>query len=355
MAPGTTMIDLRSDTVTRPTPAMRQAMFEANVGDDGYGDDPTVLALEAKAAAMLAKEAAVFVPTGTMGNLCAVLAQTNRGEEVIVDAAAHIYRTEQGGIASLGGVPYRVLPSVRGAIPMEVLRTELAGSGYGARSQPALLCLETTHNAAGGRVIPLDYLDAARALTAEHGMGIHIDGARMFNAAVALGVRAAEIATYADTVTFCLSKGLGAPVGSLLCGSKAVIGRARKVRKLLGGTMRQAGVIAAAGIVGLDTMVDRLCDDHRKAKRLAEGLAALHPGISDPAAVETNILFAEMATSGLSAADWCRSLAEHGVTCRPYTATAMRLVTHQDISDDAIEQALASFHSIWSSSARRAP
>ncbi len=341
------MIDLRSDTVTRPTDVMRRAMAAAEVGDDGYGEDPTVNALERKAADLLGKEAAVLVPSGTMGNLCAVFAQTGRGDEVILESTAHIYRTEQGGMASLAGVPYRVLPGERGAIPFEKLQTELEGSGYSTRLRPALMCLETTHNAAGGTVLPLDYLAAVRGLTAQHGMAVHIDGARLFNAAVALGVPASEIARHADTVTFCLSKGLGAPVGSVLCGSKAAIRRARQARKLLGGTMRQAGVLAAAGIVALDTMVTRLADDHRRARRLAEGLAALHGSLCDPALVATNIIYVDFTASGIPAAEWCRHLAAQGVVCRPYSATRVRLLTHADLTEEAIDTALAAFRAGW--------
>ena len=348
------MIDLRSDTVTRPTAAMREAMAKADVGDDGYGDDPTVNELEAKAAAMLGKEAAVLVPTGTMGNLCAVFAQTGRGDEVIVEATSHIYRTEQGGVASLAGVPYRVLPGERGIIPIGVLRDELASSSYAARLRTAVVCLETTHNAAGGTVPSLDYLAAAREAAERHGAAVHMDGARLFNAAIALGVRVSEIAQAADTVTFCLSKGLGAPVGSVLCGPAEVIRRARQSRKMLGGTMRQAGVLAAAGIVALDTMVDRLADDHRRARRLAEGLHAVDPTTCDPVSIATNIVFVDLAASGLSAAEWCRRLADRGVTCRPYDLSRLRLLTHADISDDDVTMALAAFRAEWPGSAARA-
>ncbi len=341
------MIDLRSDTVTRPTEAMRHAMATAEVGDDGYGDDPTVNALEQASAARLGMQAAVFLPTGTMGNLCAILAQTGRGDEVIVESTAHIYRTEQAGMAQLGGVPYRVLPGHRGAVPIALLRAELDGSGYSTRLRPAVLCLETTHNAAGGTVLPLDAMAAMRALATRHGMAVHVDGARLFNAAVALGVPAAEIARHADTLTFCLSKGLGAPVGSVLCGPAAVIARARQVRKLLGGTMRQSGVLAAAGLVALDTMVERLADDHRRARRLAGGLAALHPSLCDPSAIETNIVYVDLSASGIAAPDWCRHLGGHGVVARPYSATQVRLLTHADVDDDGIELALAAFRAGW--------
>lgn len=349
------MIDLRSDTVTRPTPAMREAMARAEVGDDGYGDDPTVNALEARAAAMLGKEAALLVPTGTMGNLCAVFAQTGRGDEVIVESGAHIYRTEQGGMAALAGTPYRVLPGTGGMIPIGELRAALAGSGYGARLRPALLCVETTHNAAGGTVPPLAYLAEAREAATRQDTAIHMDGARLFNAAVALGVDAAEVARAADTVTFCLSKGLGAPVGSVLCGPRAVIERARRTRRMLGGTMRQAGVLAAAGLVALDTMVARLADDHRRARTLAEGLHALHPALCDPGVVATNIVFVDLAASGHSPAEWSRLLAARGIACRPYDATRMRLLTHADVSDADIAATLAAFRAEWPAAAGPTP
>ncbi|HEY4252173.1 MAG TPA: GntG family PLP-dependent aldolase, partial [Roseomonas sp.] len=231
---------------------------------------------------------------------------------------------------------------------------ELTGSGYSTRMRAALLCLETTHNAAGGTVLGLDYLAAVKALAAAHGTAVHIDGARVFNAAVALGVPIARIAQHTDTITFCLSKGLGAPVGSILCGDSAVITRARRFRKQLGGTLRQAGVIAAAGLVALETMVDRLADDHRRARRLAEGLAALDPGLCDPAGVETNIVYLDLSSSGISAADWSNRLGGHGILCRPYSTTRMRLLTHADIAEDDIDRALAAFRAIWQAAPRRA-
>jgi threonine aldolase len=344
------MIDLRSDTVTRPTAAMRDAMARAEVGDDGYGDDPTVNALESKAAAMLRKEAAVLVPTGTMGNLCAVLAQTGRGDEIVLDSGAHIYRSENGGAASVAGVPYRVLTSERGMIPIELLRATLAGNGSSARMRIALVCVETTHNAAGGTAPPLDYLHAVRDAADRASAAVHIDGARIFNAAVALNVDVATLARCADTVTFCLSKGLCAPVGSVLCGSADVIQRARRARKMLGGTMRQAGVLAAAGIVALDTMIARLADDHRRARWLAEGLHALHETICDSDSVTTNIVFAHLAASGVPTTEWCRRLAGRGIVCRPYDASRIRLLTHADVSDDDIETVVSAFRAEWPTS-----
>ena len=341
------MIDLRSDTVTRPSETMRRAMANAPVGDDGYGDDPTVNALERKAARMLGKEAALLVPSGTMGNLCAVLAQAGRGEEVIVESTAHVYRAEQGGIATLGGIPFRVLTGEGGAIPLDVLRAGLALQGYTTPLRPVLLCLETSHNASGGKVLSTDYLAAASTLAKANGIAVHIDGARLFNASVALEVEAEEIARHADTVTFCLSKGLGAPAGSLLCGPKPAIQRARVIRKMLGGTMRQAGVLAAAGLVALDSMIGRLADDHRRAKRLAEALARLPGDACDNHTVQTNIVLVDVSTTGASAHDWSVALEERGILCRPTDATRLRLLTHLDVSDQDIDAVAAAFADNW--------
>jgi threonine aldolase len=341
------MIDLRSDTVTLPTPAMRAAIAEAALGDDGYRDDPTVNALEELAARLVGKEAALLVPSGTMGNLAALLALAGRGEQVLLEARSHIARSEMGGIATLAGLPHQALPGHRGAVAPEVLETAVAGSQT-AGLRPTLLCLETTHNAAGGAVLPLDYLAAIRATASRLGLRIHLDGARLFNAAVALGVPAHEIARHADTVTFCLSKGLSAPAGALLCGPADVIARARLFRRMLGGTMRQSGVLAAAGIVALQQGVDRLVEDHRRAKRLAEGFAALAPTLCDPAEVETNILFIDVRYSGRSARDWVRELEARRVVCRAMDSHRMRLVVHAEIDDADIEAAIAAATEVWS-------
>lgn len=342
------MIDLRSDTVTRPTEAMRHAMFKADVGDDGYGDDPSVNALEQQAAAIFGKEAALFVPSGTMGNLCAILAQTGRGDEIIVETGAHIYRSELGGCATIAGVPYRVLQGKGGMISLDVLRSELEGNGaYAGKLRPALICVETTHNASGGAVLPLEYLEAIKAIAADRGAAVHMDGARVFNAAAALSVEVSDIVRHADTVTFCLSKGLGAPVGSVLCGTQAAILRARQIRKMLGGTMRQAGILAAAGMVALENPIGRLVEDHRRARRLAAGLHALHPGICDPTLVASNIVFVDVAASARSALDWCKRLATRDIICRPYSKTTIRLLTHSNITDAAIERVLTAFSEDW--------
>jgi threonine aldolase len=348
------MIDIRSDTVTRPGPAMRAAMAKAEVGDDGYAEDPTVRALEEHAASRLGKQAALFMPSGTMGNLTALLTHAQRGDEVLLEATSHIQRSELGGIAALAGLPARPLPGVRGAVPLEAIEAACEAGDYGTLPRPKLLCLETTHNAAGGAVLPLGYMAEAAALARRRGLALHLDGARLFNAAVALGVPAEAIARHVDSVTFCLSKGLGAPVGSLLCGTRDFIAQARRTRRMLGGTMRQAGVLAAAGLFALEHMVDRLADDHARAKRLAAGLADIAPSLSDPAAVETNILFVDFAASGVVASEWARRLGERGILCRPASATRMRFVLHAEISDADVDAVLAAVASAWPARAGRA-
>jgi threonine aldolase len=349
------VIDLRSDTVTRPDEAMRAAMAAAEVGDDGYAEDPTVRRLEERAASLTGKPAALLMPSGTMGNLCALLTHAPRGAEVLLEATSHIQRSELGGIAALAGLPAKPLVGVRGAISLAAIEACFEAGDYGTLPRPGLLCLETTHNAAGGAVLPLDYMEGASSVARAHGIPLHLDGARLFNAAAALGVAVERIARHAETLTFCLSKGLGAPVGSLLCGSEAFIARARRNRRMLGGTMRQAGVIAAAGLVALEERnVARLAEDHARARRLAEGLAAISPTLCDPRTVETNILFVDLGGSGIGAADWAARLGEHGITCRASSATRMRLVTHLDIDDAAIETTLRAFAVLWPRGAAQA-
>src|SRR5947209_4150049 len=291
-------IDLGSDTVTRPTERMLERMRHAELGDDGREGDPTVRKLEALAASILGKEAGVFVPSGTMANLVALLAHTGRGGEVLSDPGTHIYRSEMGGIAGLASLFHRTIPSRRGQMDLgalrEAIKPALTPRGLGT----ALIVMETTHNDAGGAVLPLAYMAAVHGMAEDAGVPVHIDGARVFNAAVKLGVPASEIAAHGESLGFCISKGLSAPVGSVLCGSTAFITRARAFRRMVGGNLRQAGVIAAAGIVALEEMIDRLAEDHARAKRLAESLAAVHPSLIDPALVETNIVRLDLARSG---------------------------------------------------------
>jgi threonine aldolase len=336
------MIDLRSDTVTLPTDEMREAMHRAELGDDSRDGDPTVRRLEEASAAITGKEAALFVTSGTMSNLVALLAHTGRGGEVLLDAESHIVRSEMGGIAALAGLFYRAIPSTRGAPDLAELGERLNQRLMANRLATALVCVETTHNSAGGAVLPLDYLDRLRVLTGERSIPVHIDGARLFNAAVALGVPVARIAANCDSVGFCVSKGLSAPFGSVLCGSSAFIERARAYRRMVGGAMRQAGVMAAAGLVALERMVDRLAEDHRRAKRIAAGLHAIDPRLTETQSVETNIVMLQIGHRGPDAASWIAALERHGVRAGAWSRNSLRLVTHRHIDDAAVEQAIAS-------------
>lgn len=321
--------DFRSDTVTRPTPEMRRAMAEAPVGDDVYGDDPTVNALEEEAAAVVGKEAAVFVPTGTMGNQLAVMVQTSPGDEVLVDERAHIRSVERGWGPAHAGIGWRTVPTDGGRILErqvdEVM--ELAGSMF---PRVTLLAWENTHNLSGGRVIPLGVMEATSARAREHGLGIHMDGARIFNAEVATGVKAAEYAACGDTIQFCFSKGLGAPVGSITCGPAEVMAEVRYLRKRLGGGMRQAGVIAAAARVALRDR-ERLSEDHILARQLAEALAERWPEAIDPSMVESNIVPVRAAGLPAPLEEIRAALADVGVSTSPAYAGTWRLVTHRDV------------------------
>jgi threonine aldolase len=337
-------IDLRSDTVTKPTEAMFEAMRRAELGDDGREGDPTVRRLEALAAAQVSKEAALFLPSGTMANLVALLAHAVPGGEVLLDAGTHVVRLEMGGIASVAGLSYRPLPGRRGAIDLDALREAINPSLLPNRLATALVVQETSHNAAGGAVLPLAHMAALYDAAHARGIPVHTDGARLFNAAAALQVPVERIAAHTDTVSFCLSKGLSAPVGSMLAGPSAFIARARAFRRMVGGNMRQAGVIAAAGIVALEEMVDRLIEDHRMAARLAAGLHAIDPALVAPEAVETNIVAVDV---GRGAADWAARLAEKGVLVGPSGPAALRFVTHRHIGAAEVDQAVAAFRSLW--------
>ncbi|MCS3833583.1 threonine aldolase [Aeromonas veronii] len=329
-------IDLRSDTVTQPTDAMRQAMLHAEVGDDVYGEDPGVNALEAHGARLLGKQAALFVPSGTMSNLLAVMSHCQRGEGAILGNAAHIYRYEAQGSAVLGSVALQPLPMQRdGTLAFDDIKAALAPDDAHF-VQTRLICLENTHN---GKVLPLSYLQEMGAFVAEHGLKLHLDGARLFNAAVASETAAAVIAAPFDSISICLSKGLGAPVGSLLVGSHDFIARARRLRKMLGGGMRQAGILAQAGLFALEQHVTRLADDHRRAKRLAEGLAAL-PGIElDLSLVQSNMVFLRLHEG--ESAPLLAFMKERGILFSGYGE--LRLVTHLQINDDDIEEVIDAF------------
>ncbi|NPA31155.1 MAG: low-specificity L-threonine aldolase [Chloroflexi bacterium] len=339
------MIDLRSDTVTQPTPAMRRAMYEAEVGDDVYGEDPTVNRLEALAAAMLGKEAALLVTSGTQGNLAAVLTHCGRGDEVIVGHLAHMYLYEQGGMAALAGVQPRVVPNqANGTLALDEVEAAIRPENIHF-PRTRLIAIENTHNRRYGAPLSLDYLRGLRALADRHGLPIHMDGARLFNAAVALGVPARDLAAQADTVMVCLSKGLSAPIGSLLLGPADFIAEARRARKVLGGGMRQAGVIAAAGIVALTQMVDRLADDHARARRLAEALAAL-PGLRvDLARVHTNMVYVDLEPPR-GAEQVAAALAQRGVRVHAVGPQSLRLVTHYGIEDEDIAAAIDAFAAV---------
>jgi threonine aldolase len=336
--------DLRSDTVTLPSPAMREAMYRAEVGDDVYGEDPTVNRLEELAASMLGKEAGLFVVSGTMGNAVSMLAHCRRGDEIVMGDRAHTYLYEVGGPARLNGSPSRPVPNLAdGTLDRERLARAFQGDDI-HEARTGLLCLEDTHNMCGGRVLSAATLRELAAPARARNLPVHMDGARVFNAAMALGVPVSALAAEVDSVQFCLSKGLSAPVGSMVVGSRAFVDEARRVRKLLGGGMRQAGIIAAAGIVALTEMVDRLTEDHANARRLAEGLAQV-PGITiAPETVETNILFFGVRDADGAAADitpLVTAAARAGVLFSGGDDGRIRAVTHYGISAAAIERALA--------------
>ncbi|MGE5528364.1 MAG: low-specificity L-threonine aldolase [Patescibacteria group bacterium] len=332
-------IDLRSDTVTKPTPAMRAAMARAEVGDDVYGEDPTVRELEELGAAMMGKEAALFVASGTMGNQVAVMTHAGRGEEIIVEAEAHLYYYEAGALAVLAGVQVWPIRGERGFLPPALIAAGIRGDNLHF-PRTALLCLENTHNRHGGAVLTAARTEAMALEAHRRGVPVHLDGARIFNAAAALGVPAAELAAPADSVMFCLSKGLCAPVGSLLAGGRAFIDKARRHRKQLGGGMRQAGILAAAGILALREMTGRLAEDHANARILAEGLAAIRGIGLDPDNVQTNIVVFDVAPLGLTSEAFLAELERRGVAGVGFGPTLVRFVTHHGVDRGQIEAAL---------------
>jgi threonine aldolase len=334
-------IDLRSDTVTLPTAEMRRAIAEAPLGDDVYGEDPTINRLEVLAAELAGKEAALLVVSGTMGNLCAVLAHCGRGEEAIVGDESHIFHYEAGGPSVLGGValhPVRTEPS--GELPLGEIAGAIRDPGDAHEAITRLVCLENTHNRCGGTVLSPAYMQSVHALARERGLRVHLDGARVFNAAVALGVEPREITQHVDSVQFCLSKGLSAPVGSIVAGDAAFVARARRARKLVGGGMRQAGVIAAAGIVALEQMVERLAEDHANARTLAEGLASFPQIAIDLATVQTDIVIFRLREGYGAPESFIRALAERGLLVGGSGRGAIRAVTHYGIDAGDIEEAL---------------
>jgi threonine aldolase len=320
---------------------MRQAMAEAEVGDDVYGEDPTVNRLEAMVAELLGKEAAVFVASGTMGNLTAVLSHCGRGDEMILGDACHIFRSEQGGAAALGGVhPRTVLNEPDGTLDLQRVVASIRGDDP-HYPVTRLICVENTHNFCGGRALPVAYMDAVGELAHSHNLKLHVDGARLWNAAVALNVAPARLVREADSVSVCLSKGLGAPVGSVVVGSGDFIRRARRARKVVGGSMRQAGVIAAAGIVAITEMVERLADDHANAKRLAEGLAQIDGIEIDPAAVETNLVFFHLTAESVTPADLAAGLRARGILLNASGSRRLRAVLNHHVSAEDVGQVVA--------------
>jgi threonine aldolase len=332
-------VDLRSDTVTQPSPAMREAMYQAEVGDDVYGEDPTVNKLEKMTAERLGKEAALFVASGTMGNLVALLTHCGRGDEVILGDRSHTFLFEQGGMASLGGItPHPVPNQEDGTLDLDDIEGAVRPDNPHFPVS-RLVCLENTHNMCNGTPLSVQYMAQAAQLAHSHSLNIHLDGARVFNAAAALDVDVSEIVRDVDSVQFCLSKGLCAPVGSMVCGSADFIAKARRARKVVGGGMRQAGIIAAAGIVALEQMTDRVVEDHRRAKQLAEGLAKIR-GI-DVAPVSTNILYFELTDEiEKSPAELESELKKQGVLVNNRGGRRFRAVTHYWIDDSGVERAI---------------
>jgi threonine aldolase len=331
-------IDLRSDTITVPTPAMRQAMASAEVGDDVFGDDPTVLKLEARVAELLGKEAALFTVSGTMANQLALRSHTESGDEILVDANAHIYYYETGGPAALAGVMCRCLPGVRGIFTAADVEAALRPADQ--HFPPTkLVCIENTHNRGGGSIWPLETIREVAEVSRRHGLRMHLDGARLWNASIATGIAEREYAAQFDSVSVCFSKGLGAPIGSALCGSRELIQRARRFRKMFGGGMRQAGIIAAGALHALEHHRARLAEDHANARTLAEGLSRL-PGIElDPATVQTNLVF--MRVRKLPAAALAAALEKAGVRVLALGPETIRAVTNMTVTPEAIAEAIA--------------
>ena len=335
------VIDLRSDTVTLPTKAMRMAMHDAELGDDVYGEDPTINRLQEVAADRLGKEAALFVVSGTMGNLVSLLTHCGRGEEIILGDQAHIFVYEAGGVSALGGVQVHTIPNTaRGMLNLADVEDAIRGDNPHFPRTRAI-CLENTHNRCGGAVLTPAEMASIKGIAEAHGLVVHLDGARIFNAAEALGVDVREISAQADSVQFCFSKGLSAPVGSMICGSAEFIAEARRTRKTVGGGLRQGGVIAAAALVAIEQMVDRLSEDHENAQILARGLAEIDKISVDPDAVQTNIIMIDVLHPTTDAQSVSEALALEGVKISAVSQKRLRAVTHYGISDQDVKEAIA--------------
>lgn len=342
-------IDLRSDTVTQPTPEMREAMAEAEVGDDVYRDDPTVNRLEELAADMLGKEAAIFVPSGTMGNLLALLVHCQRGDEVIVGNQSHIYLNEVAGMAALGGIQACPIPNQKdGTLSMDDIQASIRSEDV-HHAFTRLVCLENTQNICGGVPLTVEYTQQVAEMVRRNNLSLHIDGARIFNSATAQNVDVKELVAPADSMMFCLSKGLVSPIGSMLVGSKKFIARARHLRKMVGGGMRQAGVIAAAGIISLEKMTKRLGEDHARAKKLADGLRQIPGLVVDAGSPSTNMVYLNLSDDvQLRASQIVEKMKKYGVVLDSENSRRFRLVTHYWIDDAGVEKAIAAFREVLS-------
>jgi threonine aldolase len=339
------LIDLRSDTVTRPTPDMRKAMAEAEVGDDVFGEDPTVNALQEKVAHLLGKEASLFVPSGTMANQLSIKSHTQPGDEVIIELSSHPYNFEGGAGAALSGIQFQCPKGVRGILDASQIEEAIRPDDHHF-PVTRLVCLENTHNRGGGSIYPIEKISEIYRLAKAKGLLLHLDGARLWNASVATGIKPEEYAQWADSVSVCLSKGLGAPIGSLVAGSKSFIDRVHRFRKMFGGGMRQAGIIAAAGIYALDHHLERLKEDHQNARRLAVGIKEFKGVSIDPKHVETNIVIFDVSNTGMTGAQVGEAMKKEGVLIHPFSKTQIRLVTHLDITSEDIETALKAFEKI---------
>jgi threonine aldolase len=344
------LIDLRSDTVTKPTPEMREAMAEAEVGDDVYRDDPTVNRLEDLAAQMLGKEAAIFVPSGTMGNLMALLVHCQRGDEAIVGAKSHIYLNEAGGMSALGGIQPNPVPNQNdGTLALDDILASIRSEDV-HHPITRLICLENTQNSCGGIPLMVEYTHQVSELARENNLFLHIDGARIFNAAVAQNIDVKELVVPADSVMFCLSKGLGSPIGSMLVGTQKFIARARHLRKMLGGGMRQAGIVAAAGIISLETMTKRLGEDHARAKKLADGLKQVEGLVLDAGSPSTNMIYFNLADHiPFDENVVCEKISKFGVLVDWAGKRRFRLVTHYWVDDEAVEKTVSAFRAVLDS------
>ncbi|MCH8118825.1 MAG: low-specificity L-threonine aldolase [Planctomycetes bacterium] len=333
-------IDLRSDTVTLPTPTMREAIYRAELGDDVFGEDPTTKRLEKIAAERMGKEAAVMVASGTMGNLVCVLTHCRRAEEVILGNRSHTFLYEAGGMSALGGIhPHTIVNQPDGTMRLEDIEAAIRGHNVHF-PRTRLICLENTHNRCNGSALTPEYMETVAALAKDRGLMVHLDGARIFNAAVALQVDVKELTRHADSLSFCLSKGLSAPVGSVVCGTKEFIAEARRNRKVLGGGMRQSGIIAAAGITALEQMVDRLTEDHTNAQRLAEGIARITGLSIEPEKVQTNIIYFNLVSQRLTVEKLVTQLNNKGIKILQVGPTRLRAVTHYGISAEDIDLTL---------------